>query len=396
VFCIQQLIGELTMQVVIDGTPAINDIRAIKRYAYHLIVELEKLETELQFNLLYLGVKNKQKQLPQLTSSKITQTASLIPGKILYPSWKYLNFPKASFWIKKPFDLIHFPGGLPYIPTKCKKILTTLHGFHYHLIPELMNSKNSYKTKKELDFSISESTHLITVSEANRTEVMNLWGISGDKIHAIPLGVSPEFKEYELDSNTQQALRTNYNIPDKPFLLFVGALEPHKNIKNIIIAYSLLKKTTIKNYQLVFIGQKTSYSKGFQEQISSLGLSHNVSFIDYIQPGSLDLAYLYNMATIFIFPTFYEGWASPPLEAMKCGTPAIVSDIPSLRESTGGIALYLNPYDPEEIANNIQELLEDKNLYLQQQQKGLEFTKQYTWKRCTKNTLALYERLLKE
>ncbi len=143
----------------------------------------------------------------------------------------------------------------------------------------------------------------------------------------------------------------------------------------------------------MLIGKETAYCKEYREQIISLSLSDKVSFIDYIQPGSIDLAYLYNMANLFLFPTFYEGWASPPLEAMQCGTPAIVSDIPSLRESTDGIAMYPNPEDPKEIAKNIEELLDDKDLYLQQQKKGIEFTEQYTWKRCAEATLNLYNQL---
>ena len=379
--------------IVIDGTPGVNDIRAIQRYCFNMLEELSALDCEINFHLLYMGVKN-YTAFPKLTHKNFTEVKSHIPGRILIPLWKLLNAPKVSWWIKDPIDLIHFPGGLPYIPTNCKKIVTTLHGFHYYFIPEFMNKNNSVKIKKELDFAIQKSTHLITVSEANKKEAIELWGIHEEQITAIPLGVSPEFKKYDLSFEERKSIIKKYDLPDKPFILFVGALEPHKNIKNIILSYNKLPPNLQKQYQLVLVGKETKYCKEYREDIISLGISDQVSFVDYIQPGSWDLAYLYNMAKLFVFPTFYEGWASPPLEAMKCGTPVVASNIPSLQESTGGIAMYPDPHSPEEICNSIQQLLEDKAFYEKQKEIGIEFVKKYTWKRSAEKTLQLYKKIL--
>jgi len=387
--------SNINKYIVIDETPAINGIRAIQRYCLSLAIELAKIETDLQLKLIYLGLR-KQSKLPVLKSNHhVTQVQSSIPGKILFPLWKYFNRPKLSWWIKKPFDLVHFPGGMPYIPTDCKKRLTTMHGFASKYIPEYIDTKIVDQMQRQLDYTIDKSTDFITVSETNKKEMIDLWNISSARITAIPLGVSPEFQIHDLSEEKKQIIYKRYKLPDKPFILFVGALEPHKNIKNIILSYHKLPMSLREQYQLVLVGKETAYCKGYKEQIISLGLSDNVSFVDYIQPGSLDLAYIYNMAKVFISPTFYEGWASPPLEAMKCGTPTVVSDIPSLRESTSGISLYPDPNNPDKIAHNIQELLEDKMLYNKQQAKGLEFVQQYTWKCCAEKTLALYEELAK-
>ena len=383
----------LTKHIVIDGTPAINDIRAIKRYCRHLILEIDQLETEFQFLLLYLAVK-KNSRLPSTNSPHATRITSRIPGRMLFPLWQYLNAPPLSWWIKHPVDLIHFPGGLPYIPVKCDNILTTLHGFSCYLIPEYIDQTFIKKTKKEFDFTISKSTHFITVSEANKQEAMRLWDIPQEKITAIPLGVSPEFRVYDLSGGQKQTTLKKYNLPDKPIILFVGALEPHKNIKNIILAFHKLPVSLLKRYQLVLVGRESGYCEGYRELTRSLGLSDKVSFVDYIEPGSLDLAYLYNMAALFVFPTFYEGWASPPLEAMRCGTPVIASDIPSLRESTGGNAMYPDPHSLEEISNSMRLLLEDKLFYKEQREKGSEFAMRHTWKQCAEKTLKLYNQLL--
>ena len=384
---------KLKKHIVIDATPGINDIRAIKRYCRNLVQEMNELPTEFQIHLLYLGIKDKN-QVPLLQSPHIEQKLSFIPGKVLTSTWNLFNAPKISKWIKEDYKLIHFPGGLPYIPCNSSNIITTMHGFVSKYIPQYFSSEILDKLNKNLEIAIKKSNHFITVSESNKKELMELWDIPQKNITAIPLGISCEFQIYKLNNHQKHSILKKYNLPDKPYILFVGALAPHKNIKNIILAYNKLPESLKQQNQLLFVGKETEHCLDYKDLITSLNITDNVSFVDYIQPGSLDLAYIYNLAKIFVFPSFYEGWASPPLEAMKCGTPTTVSDIPSLRESTGDNSLYFNPEIPDEISVNIQKLLEDQKLYDNLREKGLQFAKQYTWKNCAKKTLELYKSLL--
>jgi glycosyltransferase involved in cell wall biosynthesis len=384
---------KLKKHIVIDATPGINDIRAIKRYCRNLVQEMNELPTEFQIHLLYLGIKDKN-QVPLFQSPHIEQKLSFIPGKVLTSTWNLFNAPKISKWIKEDYKLIHFPGGLPYIPCNSNNIITTMHGFVSKYIPQYFSSETLDKLNKNLEIAIKKSNHFITVSESNKKELMELWDIPQKNITAIPLGISREFQIYKLNNHQKHSILKKYNLPDKPYILFVGALAPHKNIKNIILAYNKLPESLKQQNQLLFVGKETEHCLDYKDLITSLNITDNVSFVDYIQPGSLDLAYIYNLAKIFVFPSFYEGWASPPLEAMKCGTPTTVSDIPSLRESTGDNSLYFNQEIPDEISVNIQKLLEDQKLYDNLREKGLQFAKQYTWKNCAKKTLELYKSLL--
>ena len=383
----------VNMHFVIDGTSAINTIRAIQRYNWNLITEMAGIDNENEFSLLYLGYRPEM-TLPPVTNPNFHPVNSSISGKLLNLSWKLTSFPDISFWVKKPFDLVHFPGGSAYIPNNCKAVLTTLHGFHDYAIPQHTEFSGRYLLIKNLEKTIKNSTNFITVSENNKNELIRFCGVVPEKITAIPLGISPEFRKYELDDEIKNKIRKRYSLRNKKIVLFVGALEPHKNIHGIIEAYSLLDGIAKNNLDLVFVGSKTKYQDKYQNLIRQFGITDNVRFIDYIVPGSIDLAYIYNLAELFIFPTFYEGWASPPLEAMKCGVPAIVSNIPSLIESTGGIATYCDPYNPEDIAEKMMEVLSDRSKCQKLKQDGLQFSSEYTWRRCAEKTLHLYKRLL--
>ena len=380
------------MHIGIDGTTAINEVRAIRRYTWNLLAELGKMSLDDTFSVLYLGCKSGL-ELPPLENPRFTAVCSKLPGRLLHLGWKFLSRPDASFWIGKDCDIFHFPGGSTYIPVRNSKIITTMHGFLCQVVPDKMENSRLLRTNRILEHTVKTSDYFVTVSEANKLELNKIWNVPLEKITAIPLGVGDEFREYDDMSGNDGRIREKYGLGEKDFLLLVGAIEPHKNIQGIIQAYSMLDSSLKKRFNLVFVGSRTKYSPEYEETCRKLGIAENVVFIDYIPPGSIELAYIYNLASLLVFPTFYEGWASPPLEAMKCGTPALVSDIPSLRESTGGVAHYCNPESPQDIAEKIKEILEDKTLYDKLKKNGLQLAAQYTWGKCAEKTLALYDSL---
>jgi alpha-1,3-rhamnosyl/mannosyltransferase len=380
------------MSIVIDGTTAINDARAIRRYCHHLIVELAGMEPGQDVSVLYLGCK-RGTVTPPLGNPRFREIRSSIPGKLLACSWKAFGLPSISFWTGRTPGLIHFPGGSAYVPNTCRVVLTTMHGFLAKRHPQFSSPASRDRLINSLDQAIRRSTHFITVSETNRQELMELWGVSPDRITAIPLGISPEFREHVLSSEAKAALRSRFGIPDRPFLLFVGALEPHKNIDGIIAAYAALAPPMRRELNLVLVGAETPYCPGYRDLAARLGIAANLFFPGALQPGAPELANLYGMAEMLVFPSFYEGWASPPLEAMMCGTPAVVADIPALRESTGGAALYCDPHRHEDIADKIAAVLASQATGQDLRQRGLRFASRFTWRACAEKTLRVYEAL---
>ena len=382
------------MHIAIDGTPAVNDIRAIQRYTGNLIKGLAEIDQESFYSILYLGYKPGISSVPPMTpNANFHARFSSVPGKLLKVSWALSSFPRFSFWTGGKADVVHFPGGYAYIPTSGETVITTLHGFPQQLIPEHMNPVERSSVIANLEKTIRDSSFFITVSENNKNELIQLWSVPEERITAIPLGISPEFAQLAISDEQRSLFLKKYHVPNKPFVLYIGALEPHKNIEGIINAYALSGQTIHRNFNLVFIGAETCHSSKYRQLIAKLNIAEQVFFVNYITPGSCDLSYFYNLAALFVFPTFYEGWASPPLESMKCGTPALVSGIPSLKESTGGVASYCNPSDPEDIANKMKMLLEDDKLFVDQKNKGLEFASGITWRKCAMKTLELYRKL---
>lgn len=196
------------MHVAIDGTPAVNDIRAIQRYTWNLIKELDGLDQEDEFSIVYLGYKPGTSAAPPRTSSPNFHTAmSSFPGKLLKATWRIASLPKFTFWTKGKVDLTHFPGGCVYAPTSGETVVTTLHGFHQQLIPEFCNPVERPAIIRGLRQTIARTDHFITVSENNKKELTRLWGVSEDRITAIPLGISPEFGRLEL-TQEQRAIST--------------------------------------------------------------------------------------------------------------------------------------------------------------------------------------------
>jgi len=379
--------------IAVDATPSINDIRAIRRYSSNLLIEISEISDTHFFEFLYFSG-GRGRRIPNFDNPKIKNTVSKIPGKILMPAWRLLGIPTAEFFLRKKPDLLHFPGGFPYLPSKCEKILSTIHGTAFDSIPQFIQKEIAEKARMEFYRTLKVANYFITVSESNRNEIIQKYDVPPEKIIAVPLGVSQEFQQYDMSSEIKNRILEYYKLPNKPFILFVGALEPHKNIDNIIASYAELPSAIINHYQLLLVGGKEPYCKIYQELAQKKGIGANVSFVNYIQEGSVELAYIYNLSKLLIFPTYYESWASPPLEAMKCGVPVVVSDISSLRESTGGNALFVDPYGVEDISEKIQQALEDEDLYLQLKKNGCKFAEKFTWRLCAEKTLDVYKNFL--
>lgn len=385
--------GGSVMHIAIDGTAAINDVSAIQRYCYHLIAELSHLLDEDEASILYLGYK-KSFRLPEIDRRHVREITSRIPGRFLRISWRFCGLPSTRYWIGNDIDIVHFPAGYPYIPHHGKTVVTTLHGIAPLVIPDHLPAPAVLRARRQIESAIASSTHLITVSESNRQEVLARWQLPEDRVTTIPLGVSPEFREQNV-SEIPHAMIQKFGLPrDKRMALFVGVLAPHKNIANLIKGFSLFHQENGNTWHLVLVGRQSIGAQPYRQQIADLQLAHSVTLIDHIDPGSQELPALYNLAELLIFPTLYEGWASPPLEAMACGTPVVVSDIPSLRESTGGNAVYVNPVDPEDIATGVDTLIRDNALYSRLQKMGKEFANEFTWRRCAERTLATYKRVV--
>ena len=198
-------------------------------------------------------------------------------------------------------------------------------------------------------------------------------------------GKNERFKP--LNQKEVAEVKQKYNL-DFPFILFVGVLQPRKNIPTLIKAYYKLKKEGIKD-KLVITGGKGWQYKEIFETVERLNLQKEVIFTGHIPDD--DLPKLYNAADLFAFPSLYEGFGIPPLEAMACGIPVITSNTGSLPEVVGDAGIMVDPYDIDGLAKAMYEVLNNEGLKEEMVKKGLERAKMFSWKKCAKEVLDVYE-----
>lgn len=275
---------------------------------------------------------------------------------------------------------------LPFL-LKCKKIIT-IPDLHF-LKPILRTGLSVMKPfRTYFKMALNRADKVITISEFSKTEILRQFDISEQKIEVIYLGVDKKFKP----SNKEGAdkLRDIYGV-DFKYILYIGNMKPHKNIKGLIEAYNLLDSKDKNNYRLVIIAKKDENFKELKKFVGNLSLDNNIIFLDFVPDD--DLVLFYDFAEIFVFPSFYEGFGLPPLEAMACGTPVISSYSTSLREILGDSALYINPYDMIEISQKISSVLNDNKLREKLRSQGLIHAKKYDSAVFSHNLLEAIERV---
>jgi len=299
---------------------------------------------------------------------------------------------------KREVDVVYFPYYYPMLAgavafTKKKKVLT-IHDLVPLLYPQTQPSKIEARlwaaTMKRFIRSFSKLT---TVSEHTKQDVVVHFGIPAEMIDVIYPGCNPAFRRISDEAERvllSQLLRDHFGL-DFPFILFVGTLEPRKNVQRILQAFAILKSQGYP-HKLVLVGKKGWKYEPVFRTISELHLTEDVIWTGYAKIE--EMVALYNFADVFVFPSLYEGFGSPPLEAMACGTPVVTSNISSLPEVVGDAALLASPENVEEIANAMVSIIEDTELKKKLAFKGLERAKQFTWEKTAEKTWSLLQSIL--
>jgi glycosyltransferase involved in cell wall biosynthesis len=287
-------------------------------------------------------------------------------------------------------DLIHDPNGIaPFIglPGNVPGIVT-LHDAFPFVHPESHNWLDNWRYRWYLPSALRKTSQVITVSESSRSDLETHLGLDSDRISVIPEGVDPRFSPTSAP-NGHEVLK-KYGVTS-PYLLYVGALNGRKNIARMLEAFSIAREQH-PDYTLVIAGKKQWKTKSIDEAMSNRDLQRTVHFTGYVDDD--DLPELYRSATAFLFPSLYEGFGLPPLEAMACGTPVITSDISSLPEVMGNAALMVDPLDVLSLSNAIKRVLSDPVLRQSMIGRGLTRANDFRWENSAEQTMSLYERVL--
>ncbi|MBI5045176.1 MAG: glycosyltransferase family 4 protein [Candidatus Levybacteria bacterium] len=373
------------MKIGIDANEGnIKDKVGISEYVYELILEFSKLASVDRIFTIYLK-RNQAEDFPQEKSF-----------------WRYCIFGPKKFWTQfalplklfinkdRPdvfFSPAHYAPRFSPVPTVIS--IMDLAFFHF---PEYFTKKDLTQLHSWTSYSIKNAKAIITISEASKNDIIKFYQVSKEKIHVIYPGIKNKHM-LEPHLYSLQKLQNTYQIP-KNYILFVGTLQPRKNINRLIEAFSkLLKEKGLPDdLSLVIVGKKGWKYEEILAAPEKYGVEDKVIFLDFVKNEDLQL--LYEHAQVFAWPSLYEGFGLPVLEAMKYGCPVVTSNVSSLPEAGGDAALYVDPTKVDDIEKKMYKVLSDKKLRSDMIEKGKNHIKKFSWENAAKQTLSVLEQVV--
>ena len=305
----------------------------------------EALVEEVYVRGSYYNFLNRQPQ-PRLSPSVHREENRWFPLRVYAKLASYgVAWPFDLF--KKSVDLTIHPNFSTWPTVRSCKVATAVHDLTYLYYPELVEEKNLAHLRRVVPRSIKKADYIITVSHAVKEELIKEFGLESSRCIVTQIPPASEFFR-----KSDNDIHTIYNIPTKKYILFVGNLEPRKNLSTLIDAYLLLPKKVRQEYSLVIGGGKGWKFEETQGKIDTAVRSgEHVYQVGFVDQG--DLPALYQKASLFVMPSKYEGFGMPILEALASHTPVVAADIPVLRESGGSAAVYAEAGDPQSFADQI-------------------------------------------
>ncbi len=284
-------------------------------------------------------------------------------------------------------DVIHIPWQVGFLmPVSCAKVLT-VHELTPIIFPEIQTRFWVILHRYFLPRILKKVDMVITVSESTKRDLIKYMSVPETKIKTIYQGVDTEMYKV-LPTSHIESIRRKYQL-DFPYILYVGNIEPKKNIPTLLKAFSAISQGSKNDYRLVIVGKKLWKYQPTLDTVRVLNLQDRVIFLGYVPEN--DLPGIYNAASLFVFPSLYEGFGRPLLEAMMCGVPVIASNTSSIPEVVGDAGITVDPYDISALAMAINQVLTDDELRTTLIKKGLERAKLFSWQKCAEETLAVYE-----
>jgi glycosyltransferase involved in cell wall biosynthesis len=346
-------------------------------YTTNVLKALLRTDHEHHYLLIYntpahLG---RFSSFPQVTEKVVPASSKLW--------WDQIAIPHLAR--KERLDLIYNPKlSVPFF-TRCKTVLV-MHGAEQFAVPW------AYKWYDRMYFSVANRLYckradaIISMTHTGAKDIARYMGANPRKIHVVYEAYNEHCRVLDLAETA--VVKKKYSLPER-FMLFVGGLNPVKNFGNVLKAYKQVQGRS--PHKLVVVGFKRWKFESDLELIEELGLRDQILFTGFVPDD--DIPAFYNLADLFLFPSLYEGFGIPVLEAMACGCPVITTKTGCTPEVAGDAAFLVDPYNPDEIAKAIQQVLRDEGLRKDLIEKGLRRAKQFSWEKCARETLAVLNNL---
>jgi len=285
-------------------------------------------------------------------------------------------------------DLFHAPHYVLPALTPARTVVT-IHDCIHLMFPQYLQNRLAYAyARASLWTAAHKSDKILTVSETSKRDILRFFKVPPEKIVVIPNAIDERFW-IEPDEDQVVRTRERYQLGD-PFLLYVGNIRPHKNLERLIEAFCQVRaRSGIEELRLLIIGDEISKLQALRRAVHRHKVHRYVRFLGFVPDETL--AVLYRLAAVFVFPSLYEGFGLPPLEAMASGTPVVTSSVSSLPEVVGDAAVLVDPYNTNAIAYGILQALMDDELRADLHRKGLARVQHYSWERSVRRVREIYD-----
>lgn len=374
------------MKIGIDARTLMDkNYSGVSEYTLNLLTNIFAIDKENDHVLFYNSGKDISGVLPEFDQKNVRYLGKRFPNKIFnYLLQNILHWPK----IDQITDTkIYFLPHINFISlsNKCKKIIT-IHDLSFLKFPCYFSwRKNIWHRFINVKKLIRQFDTVVAVSENTKQDIIQMCGVEADKIKVIYSGINENFKKIT-NENILDRTKKKYNLPDK-FILYLGTIEPRKNIESVIHAYEKLmaENENLRDIKLVIAGGDGWNTDKIYKVLNSSTQKDNIIFTGYVDNN--DKPALYSLAQIFVYPSYYEGFGFPVLEAMACGAPVITSFTSSLPEICGEAAVYIDPYNFNELTRAIKQILADNDLREELINQGFEQIKKYSWPKAAQEYL---------
>ena len=374
------------MRIGIDYTAAINQTAGIGRFVRGLVRAVAALDHENQYVLVH-AAPNSGCTIDAPVGPNVSMREMRFRERVMTAIWHRMRIPLPVDLVTGPVDIFHAPDYV--LPPVSRGVsMITVHDLSFLIHPECADQNLRVFLEHAVPRSAARADYIITDSENTRNDVICLLDADPERVFVVPGGVDPSFAP--ADEEAVHQVRCEYKL-HLPYLLAVGVIEPRKNFPRLIDAFSRFRVRTGLNYDLVIAGGNGWLSDETYREAERSPFSANVRFTGYVPDEHL--AALYSGAEVFAYPSLYEGFGLPVLEAMACGTTVVCANTSSLPECAGDAALLFPPDDPDAIAARLEEACTSETLRTELVRRGEQRVALFQWERAAERLIEIYERV---
>lgn len=377
------------MRIGFDIRPFLRQATGVGIYYKNLLFSLAQIDTENHYYLFSSSYKDRflQEELPPFSFCEFRDAR--YPVKMINFLWQNVGWPPLGKFFKTELDLTHSPIPL-LLPTRGKKIVT-VHDLFFMDFPAFVQGEARKNFNRRIENSLQRSDGILVISQFIKDQIMKRFFLKEEKIKVVYHGVDPGFANKPSVAQTENA-KNKYGLPSK-FILFVGAIEPRKNLVKLIEALRFIQKKS-QAIPLVIVGKEGMDYHNLVKKIEDSKLQSKVLFLNYLPDG--DLKILYRLASCLVFPSLCEGFGLPLIEAMASECPLVISRASAFPEIALDAALYFQPEDAEEMASQIITVLDDEDIRKKLIQRGIQRVQDFSWTKTAENTLSFYRSVLEK